>query len=62
MPLHWDRFEVALKRPGIDYLICVDRVAGAGAEGIELDGVDCPDGRVPFRADGLSHVIRVSLD
>jgi cyclic beta-1,2-glucan synthetase len=62
MPLHWGRFEVALKRPGIDYLICVDRDTGAGKGGTELDGVECPGGRVPLRADGLPHVVRVSLD
>ncbi len=61
MPLHWSHFEVALTRPGINYLIRVERAVDAGKAGVELDGMDCADGRVPLLTDGLPHVVRVSI-
>ncbi len=61
MPPNWPGFEVALTRPGIDYLIRIDRVADPAEIGVELDGVACDAGRVAMLADGLRHVVRVSI-
>jgi cyclic beta-1,2-glucan synthetase len=61
MPPHWPGFEIALTRPGIDYLIRIDRVAEVGNVGVAMDGMACEGGRVPMLADGLRHVVRVSV-
>ena len=61
MPPNWSGFEVALTRPGIDYLIRIDRVADPAYVGVELDGVVCAGGRIALLADRLRHVVRVSV-
>jgi cyclic beta-1,2-glucan synthetase len=61
LPVHWTGFEMDLKVNGADYLVQVTRIEAFQAVGVELDGINLADGRVPLHADGRRHNLLVRI-
>jgi hypothetical protein len=50
-----------LKVNGADYRVQVMRIEASQAVGVELDGINLADGRIPLHADGRQHNLLVRI-
>jgi cyclic beta-1,2-glucan synthetase len=63
IPTAWPGFEIAFKRPRMDYRIVVENPdhVSHGVVRVELDGEEIRNADVPVLEDGRAHVVRVVL-
>jgi cellobiose phosphorylase len=63
IPSRWPGYEVAYRHGSATYRIRVENPAGAGrgVRSVHVDGQPVPGGVVPFRDDGRTHDVRVTL-
>ena len=61
LPVHWTGFEMDLKVNGADYRVQVMRIEASQAVGVDLDGINLVDGRIPLHADGRQHTLLVRI-
>jgi cyclic beta-1,2-glucan synthetase len=63
IPTAWPGFEIAFKRPRVDYRIVVENPdhVSHGVVRVELDGEEIRNADVPVLEDGRPHVVRVVL-
>jgi cellobiose phosphorylase len=63
IPSRWPGYEVAYRYGSATYQIRVENPAGAGrgVRSVLVDGQQVPGGVVPFRDDGRTHNVRVTL-
>jgi cyclic beta-1,2-glucan synthetase len=63
IPTTWPGYEIAFKRPRVDYRIVVENPdhVSHGVVRVELDGEEIRNADVPVLEDGRAHVVRVSL-
>ena len=63
IPSHWPGYDVAYRHGSATYRIRVENPAGAGrgVRSVLVDGQPVPGGVVPFRDDGRTHNVRVTL-
>ena len=63
IPTHWPGYEVGYRHGSATYRIRVENPAGAGrgVRSVHVDGQPVPGGVVPFRDDGRTHNVRVTL-